>query len=83
MYSIISFLSENLYYMIVVGVVIALVIFFIVGSIKQKRQQQIIEEERMRNKIDAPVSNKRFIQGEVIEKQKIITPTESEETNNE
>lgn len=83
MYSIISFLSENLYYMIVVGVVIALAIFFIVGSIKQKRQQQIIEEERMRNKIDAPVSNKRFIQGEVIEKQKIITPTESEETNNE
>lgn len=72
--SFISFLSENLYYMVLAGVIIMLIVSFVIATIKIKRQQKLIEEERKKNEIKAPKSNKSFIQGERIEKQTIITP---------
>ena len=51
-----------------------LIVSFIVATIKIKKQQQLIDEEKKKNEIKAPKSNKTFVQGEIIEKQTIITP---------
>ena len=81
--SIISFLSENLYYLVFAGVVIMLIVSFIIGAIKMRTQRNLIEEERKKNEIKAPKSNKRFVQGEKIEKQDIVTPNKSEDEDYE
>ena len=81
--SFISFLSENLYYMVFTGVIIMLVVSFIVASIKMRQQKNAIEEERKKNEIKAPKSNKRFVQGTIISKQDIVTPNEKGKNNNE
>ena len=79
LYKIIDYLSKNLYVSVVIVTVIALIVFFIIGSIKQKKEQEIIREKLNETKIDAPKTRKKFIQGEVIEKQVITINNENEE----
>ena len=79
LYEIIDYLSKNLYLSVVIVTVIALIVFFIIGSIKQKKEQEIIREKLNETKIDAPKTRKKFIQGEVIEKQVITVNNENEE----
>ena len=81
--SIISFLSENLYYLVFTGVIIMLIVSFIIASIKMKNQNRLIEEEKKKNEIKAPKSNRTFVQGEIIEKQDIVTPNSAGDIKNE
>lgn len=77
--SIIGYLSEHLYISIVIACVIALVVFFIVGSIKQKKERELINAEYERNKIEAPKSRKRFIQGQEVNRQHLSIDDKKEE----
>ena len=81
--SIISFLSENLYYLVFTGVIIMLIVSFIIASIKMKNQNRLIEEEKKKIEIKAPKSNRTFVQGEIIEKQDIVTPNSVGDIKNE